>query len=192
VNGRRPSSCNGDVSDQSTFVGLSNNRVLILNGGCDDDTLSYAHMYDVENDSWTEISLGIKRRVPSATLLPNGQVILVSGEPVNVDQNLYESSDAGGDPRYVQILDPETKSVFTETSRGSIFRGYHNMIAVNKDGSILVGGGYNQKVRMFCSFDLCLKSMFFFKKKGRCWMRRTDPASVSSFIHFCKSNPSCF
>jgi hypothetical protein len=39
--------------------------------------------------------------------------------------------------------DPQTRSLTTETARDTVFRGYHNLVALTADGSLLVGGGFN-------------------------------------------------
>ncbi len=144
--GLRPAKCSGDRSDQSSFVPLTirGGEALVIGGGCDDDSLSSADFYNVASDSWSSIDLGIQRRVPAAVFLADGRVAVLSGEPVSVDQNLFAKSDAPSDTRYVQVIDPVSKTVETEQARGSLYRGYHNMAALLRDGSLLVGGGYSQ------------------------------------------------
>ncbi len=161
VNGLRPSKCDGDRSDQSTFVPLMNRggEILIIGGGCDDDTLAFAHFYNIPTDAWTSLNLGIRRRVPSATFLADGRVAIMSGEPVGVDQNVFSFLDASGDPRYVQMIDPELLTVATESARGSTYRGYHNMVALTDDAALLVGGGYGQAGDVGCE-EMSIQKFF--------------------------------
>eukprot|EP00947_MAST-08B_sp_MAST-8B-sp1_P004763 g4763.t1 len=66
-----------------------------------------------------------------------------SGEPPGLDQARYGVAEAGSrDTRYPQIFDPEARTVTTLTRRDSAFRGYHNTAGLLKDGSILLGGGF--------------------------------------------------
>ena len=89
----------------------------------------------------------ISRQVPASILLPDGTVLFLSGENPQLDQITYESRDGSQDPRLPQIFDPELKTMSLELQEGNsrdVFRGYHNMAALLKDGSVLVGGGFNQ------------------------------------------------
>jgi len=146
ANGLRPGSCQWDRSDQSTFIPLLHRggEILIIGGGSCDELLSRADFYNVQSDSWTSLELGIRRRVPSAVFLADGSVLVASGEPVGVDQNRFAKRDAAHDTRYMQIIYPVSKSFVTETARGTVYRGYHNMAALLADGSVLIGGGYSQ------------------------------------------------
>jgi hypothetical protein len=147
INGLRPlstqSTCGEYRSDQSTAVPLvvtPRGPELLIMCGCQPT----ADFYNVNGDYWHSLPLGILRNVPSSLLLPNGLVMLINGEGWNVDQNVYSKMDAGNDPRFVQLIDVEALTVYTETARGSTYRGYHNMAAVLSDGSIVTGGGYSQ------------------------------------------------
>eukprot|EP00455_Lapot_gusevi_P042681 TRINITY_DN5097_c0_g1_i3.p1 TRINITY_DN5097_c0_g1~~TRINITY_DN5097_c0_g1_i3.p1 ORF type:complete len:595 (-),score=209.04 TRINITY_DN5097_c0_g1_i3:89-1837(-) len=158
--GNRPTgdTCGGDRSDQSTAVPLltRGGEIAVL-GGCWADQLQRIHVYNVLADSWTSVNTGIPRRVAASNLLPDGRIVLVNGENPTLDQNLYGGSggpisEGSGDPRYVQIFDPYTMTVSTEAApiANTVFRGYHNTLAVLSDGAILVGGGFNQMGDVGC------------------------------------------
>jgi hypothetical protein len=104
----------------------------------------------VRTDSWRTIDSGISRGVPSCVLLPDGRVLLASGEDYNIDQVRYRHKDAARDPRYIQIFDPYSDQISTEKTREGEYRGYHNFAALLKDGRVLVGGGVNQNGDVGC------------------------------------------
>jgi hypothetical protein len=93
-------------------------------------------------------------------LLPDGTVLLISGESNDVDQNEFAGTDVGNaapsDPRHPQIFDPETLAVSTElppSGELDVFRGYHNTASLLHDGRVLVGGGFNQFGDVGCEND---------------------------------------
>lgn len=151
-NGQRdPNGCFWDPtgsSDQSTAVHLNTRGgELFIMGGCTSNrtTLQEIDIYNVKTDSWKKIDTGIRRGVPASILLPNGKVLILSGEDKEIDQNYFnESLDAPGDPRFPQIFDPETYELTTIDNRENVYRGYHNMAALMPDGSVMLGGGFNQ------------------------------------------------
>lgn len=142
--GRRPSGCEQGSEESSAAPLLTNGGELLVVGGCFGSTLQRLDLYNVHNDSWKSFNTGIKRGVPSTVLLPDGNVLILSGENYLIDQIRCKHRDASADPRYPQIFNPETHEIFTETSREDTFRGYHNFAGLLKDGSIILGGGFNQ------------------------------------------------
>lgn len=143
--GARPSGC-ADSSEQSSAVPLMHRGgELMILGGCYGATQQRIDIYNVQSDSWISVDTGIKRNVPATLLLPDGKVLLISGENPEINQIEYFEHDASSDPRYPQIFDPETLTVMTEIhAREDTFRGYHNFASIHRDGSIILGGGFNQ------------------------------------------------
>ena len=143
--GTRPTGCL-DSSEQSSAVPLMwRGGELMAMGGCDTATQQRLDIYNVQNDSWRSVNTGIRRNVPATVLLPDGTVLLLSGENPDVNQIRYRDRDASSDPRYPQTFDPETLIVTTEIhAREDIFRGYHNFASVVADGSIMLGSGFSQ------------------------------------------------
>jgi hypothetical protein len=153
--GKRPGSDCGDASDQSTALPLLTNQYdaeLLVVGGCSGTTLQKIDLYSVTDDIWRSFDSGVFRAVPASILLPDGRVLLVSGENLQNAQQEHLAADESNDPRYPQIFDPETRTITTEyPSNGrDSFRGYHNMAALLKDGTILVGGGFNWRGDVGC------------------------------------------
>ena len=156
-NGGRPGDCSS--SDQSTAVPITTEGgKLFVMGGCtsDDTAMASADVYHVHDDRWTRTLTGIMRGVGASLLLPDGRILLLSGENGHVNQNRYqtpqgvantEREDVYGpsDPRIAQIFDPRTRKVTTEwTEAADVYRGYHNTAALLPDGRVMVGGGFNQ------------------------------------------------
>lgn len=151
-NGLRPTdACAENKSEQSTAVPLVTFRggELLVIGGC----ATTADLYNADTDSWKSVELGIRRNVPAGIILPTGEIAVFSGEPVDVDQIMYSESDAPRDSRYVQIIDPETLDVYTESARSDVYRGYHNMVVLLPCGRLVVGGGYSQYGDVGCEED---------------------------------------
>ena len=151
-NGQRdPDGCFWDPtgsSDQSTAVHLNTRGgELFIMGGCTSNrtTLQEIDIYNVKTDSWKKIHTGIRRGVPASIILPDGKILIVSGEDKEIDQNFFDADkDGPGDPRFPQIFDPDTYELTTLDNREDIYRGYHNMAALLQDGSVMIGGGFNQ------------------------------------------------
>lgn len=163
--GLRPSGCSSTGSEQSSAVPLmQRGGELMVMGGCDAASQQRIDIYSIHSDSWRSVNTGIRRQVPASLLLPDGNVLLISGENPDVNQIRYRFRDASSDPRYPQIFDPETLTVTTEIhAREDVFRGYHNFASIVGDGSVVLGSGFNQfgdvgcgewKVRVFvCVFS---------------------------------------
>ena len=156
-NGGRPGDCSS--SDQSTAVPITTEGgKLFVMGGCtsDDTAMASADVYHVQDDRWTRTPTGIMRGVGASLLLPDGRILLLSGENGHVNQNRYPTFEGAtntarediygpSDPRIAQIFDPRTRTVTTEwTEAADVYRGYHNTAALLPDGRVMVGGGFNQ------------------------------------------------
>ena len=149
ANGKRPGKC-GEASNQSSAAPLTiRGGVLMIVGGCngDDETMQRIDLYDVETDSWSSLSTGVMRAVPATVLLPDGKVLILSGENEKINQIAFNSTHAPMDTRVPQLFDPVAMTVSSELGDGTqrdLFRGYHNFAALLPDGSLLIGGGFNQ------------------------------------------------
>ena len=143
--GARPSGC-PDSSEQSSAVPLLlRGGELMIMGGCDATTQQRIDLYNVHNDTWRSFNTGIRRNVPATLLLPDGTVLLLSGENPDINQIRYRTHDATSDPRYPQTFDPETMTLTTEIfAREDTFRGYHNFASLTHDGTVMLGSGFNQ------------------------------------------------
>ena len=144
--GVRPSGCPSKGSEQSSAVPLMlRGGELLVMGGCDAAAQQRIDLYNVRADTWRSVDTGIRRQVPSSLLLPDGNVLLISGENPDVNQIRYRVRDGPSDPRYPQVFDPEALTVLTEMhAREDVFRGYHNFASLVGDGSVMLGSGYNQ------------------------------------------------
>ena len=111
-------------------------------GGC---SLSTLDVYNPVTDTWRSIDTGIPRNTPSMVLLPDGTILLLNGENANLDQ--MKLGPLQGDPRYWSIFDPIAFTVTTLNIREPelLFRGYHNMVGLLKDGRIMIGGGVHAR-----------------------------------------------
>lgn len=121
-----------------TRAGAGAGEVVVIGGGCG-ASQQRIDVYTVATDSWRSLDTGVYRQVPSAALLPDGRAIIVNGENGNIDQTAAHAQDGGADPRYVQLFDPETMTVHTESVRSTVFRGYHNALALLPDATLLTG-----------------------------------------------------
>jgi len=155
TNGLRPrGGCNGD----STATIVSTGELLSL-GGCGS---SWLDLYNPHADSWRSVDTGVPRNTAASLLLPDGTVLLLNGENGRVDQSaaLSQLQSQAGDPRFMQVFHPLTMRVDTYPQREdggagadglqAPFRGYHNSVALLKDGRVLVSGGVHQRGDIGC------------------------------------------
>ena len=143
--GSRPVGCY-ERSDQSSSVLLmTNGGEILVAGGCSDNALQRFDVYNIKNDSWKSFDGVIRRGIPVAILLPDGKVMIINGENSAINQNSFDTVDSSLDTRYPQIFDPENEKIVIDSqNRDPRYRGYHNGAALLPDGSLLVGGGFNQ------------------------------------------------
>ncbi|HLP76115.1 MAG TPA: kelch repeat-containing protein [Candidatus Paceibacterota bacterium] len=150
---------------------LSNGKVLVAGGWNDDsfpDALSSVELYHPATRTWSQTgSLNVGRRMHTATLLPNGKVLVTGGQGVNFaslsSAELYDpitgtwtmtSGLRGSKNRHKAILlsngkvlveselyDPATE---TWTDTGSMNFGRTEYCAtLLPNGKVLVSGGYD-------------------------------------------------
>ena len=101
-NGKRPIDCadKHGGSDQSTAVHLTTRGgELLVMGGCTGNmqALQQIDLYNVQSDSWESFPAHIMRGVPASVIMPDGRVLILSGEDKTIDQNIYRNKDAKGD-----------------------------------------------------------------------------------------------
>lgn len=114
---------------------LNNGRVLIAGGykiGTNGGPLSSAEIYDPATGLFTPTgAMGTPRVRPTATILPDGRVLIVGG--INGPDYRYALTSA-------EIYDPAT-GLFTPTGYMSSKRDSHTAVRLD-DGNVLVVGGY--------------------------------------------------
>ena len=118
---------------------LLNNGLVLLAGGQGPDGmggftwLASAELYDPTAGTFTQTgSLNVARYSHTATLLSNGQVLIVGG------------NNSTGDPAPAELYDPSTNS-FSTTGSLNFPRDGHTATLLN-DGTVLIaGGGMNQQ-----------------------------------------------
>jgi hypothetical protein len=110
---------------------LPNGRVLVV-GGCLNsactDLASSAEVYDPAANNWTTVApLSVARYAHTATLLPNGKVLVAGG---------YD----GGRIATTELYDP-IEDTWTTIAPLNMARDYHTATLL-PDGKVLVAGGY--------------------------------------------------
>lgn len=125
---------------------LADGRVLIVGGrdnNCPDGStcrvysLASAEIFDPITGTFTPTgSLNISRWGHSATLLPNGRVLILGGESTDL-----ENTDRTG---VAEVYDPAIGQFTPWTSLGE-GRGFHTVTALN-NGKLLVAGGFRATV----------------------------------------------
>jgi galactose oxidase len=109
--------------------------VIAVGGSFDPDIQKEIDWYDPYIDKWCRLSapMPIVRRNSDFAYLPDGNVIIVNGEPSNFPQTPQNAP---------MILDPRTGQ-FTQGKPEPLdsTRGYHNTAALMPDGRVFVGAG---------------------------------------------------
>lgn len=108
--------------------------IILLIGTITNDYLSDAELYDPATDTWSPTaSLGVARDDHTATLLPNGKVLVAGGSS--------PTSSNRGETK-TELYDPTTG---TWTTTGSLNGGRTTHTAtLLSNGKVLVAGGYSQ------------------------------------------------
>lgn len=127
----------GDVMAWDSTMALVSTGEILVMGGTDDATAATRiDLYNPKTDAWKSVDTRVGRRNASATLLPDGKVLLINGWRDN-------SPSLGLDERTrPMIFDPETRKIESfEPYLGDRERGYHSFALLGKDGTVFVGGG---------------------------------------------------
>ena len=131
--GGRP---NDAMAWDSSSALLSTGEIMVLGGTNDVGTATMIDLYDYKKDSWTQVDTKVGRRNAGVVLLPDGKALIVNGWR-------DDSPSLGLDERTKpMIFDPESRALVTlEGAAKDLERGYHGFALLEKDASILVGGG---------------------------------------------------
>ena len=124
---------------EQTATLLSDGRVLVAGGRRGrtyGETLDSAEVYDPVSGRWNPTaSMSFRRAGHTATLLPNGRVLVVGGRSVTED---FGSSL----PDAAELYDPRTNQ-WSKTAPGGIARQGHTATLL-RDGRVLVVGGMGE------------------------------------------------
>src|SRR5262245_47628639 len=125
---------NNDGRTFHTATLLPNGKVLVAGGAYGDfvfTTTRSAELYDPATGKWTPTGdLNGVRALHTATLLPNGKVLVAGGEEADFDGPIIRSAE---------IYDPATGR-WTATGSLSALRAYHTATLL-PNGKVLVAGG---------------------------------------------------
>ena len=141
--------CVGTKSEQSSAFPLGEQLGVI--GGCFGDTRHMLDVYNAFDGTWKSFDTALARGVPASILLADGTVLFLSGENYELNQIAHKTKVGSRDPRVPQVFDPETGIISYQMGGAlDVFRGYHNMAALLPDGTVVVGGGFEQKGDVGC------------------------------------------
>ena len=114
---------------------LSNGKVLVVGGrinGFSTDALASAEIYDPATNTWTATgSLNIARAGHTATLLPNGKVLVTGGR--GLSQGVYSNFTSA------EVYDPAS-GTWSITGSLNTARSFHTATLL-PNGKVLVAGG---------------------------------------------------
>jgi hypothetical protein len=131
--------------DSHTATLLPNGKVLVaggVNGPGDQTATAIAELYDPASGTWTATgSLVTARYVHSATLLPNGKVLVAGG-----------FNDSSGYLASAELYDPAS-GIWTATGSLATARLLHTATLL-PNGQVLVAGGSNGSSNRFASAEL--------------------------------------
>lgn len=147
----------GGARKDHTATRLPDGRVLIAGGTglrtsggiTAEDTLKSALLFDPASDSFEPsiIVLAAARANHSATLLPDGSVLLAGGS--------YRSGTVTDYHPTVEFWDPAANPTGTRTIAGvelSVPRGYHQAVAIPDGGVVFIGG--RNRVQVHRTIDI--------------------------------------
>ncbi len=126
----------------SALVGTG--EILVMGGGGNPKAEAQRiDLYNPYTHQWRSKDTGITRHNPATTLLPDGTVLIINGEPGN-DKQPKEDPNVLGDRRQPQIYDPYSDTLTTLAAwpdANPQERGYHSFSLLLADGRIMLGGG---------------------------------------------------
>ena len=123
-------------------------EIMIVGGGANARAEAQRiDLYNPQTGTWRSKDTGITRHNPATTLLPDGSVLIVNGEPGD------DTANALGDRHSPQIYDPYSDRLTTLAAwpdPNPRDRGYHSFSLLLKDGRILLGGGMVTLAQVGC------------------------------------------
>jgi hypothetical protein len=125
---------------------LPNGKVLIAGGisqlGPTAQSVSTAELYDPSTGSFSATgSMSVPRISHTATLLPDGRVLIVGGNTGIVNQAIAASTTTA------ELYDPGT-GTFTSTAPMSVPRSLHTATLLN-NGKVLIAGGVTRTAELY-------------------------------------------
>ncbi|WP_437759564.1 Kelch repeat-containing protein [Sorangium sp. So ce1389] len=119
---------------QTALAPLPNGLVLRTGGSDDDSTLKEAALYDPATNTWASAgSMSVTRHLHTATLLPDGRVLVVGGYTLNRNE-MPEGRTS------VEIYDPAT-GAWTAAAPTNLPRMQHTATLLPSGRVLVVGGG---------------------------------------------------
>ena len=129
---------------------LADGRVLIVGGRTANPhevDVASAEIYDPETGRFSSTgSLAVPREGHTATLLPDGRVLVAGGSDVAVGTPALDNL-SGPVPRSAELYDPATAR-FSPTGSMTTGRANHGAVPL-KDGSVLIVGGQTNRVELY-------------------------------------------
>jgi hypothetical protein len=155
----------GQAWDSSAAL-VGTGEIMITGGGSGAQAEAQRiDLYNPQTGKWRSKDMGITRHNPATTLLPDGSVLIINGEPGD------DTANAIGDRHQPQIYDPFTDELTTLQSwpdTNPADRGYHSFSLLLKDGRILLGGGMVTLAEVGCERpDLRIFNPPYLKKGNR-------------------------
>jgi N-acetylneuraminic acid mutarotase len=154
---------------------LSNGKVLVAGGVNANLTINYlssAEIYDPTTRQWTAInSMTTARSSHTATLLPNGQVLVTGGS--------YQS---GGVLSSAELFNPNTGQ-WTATNAMTIARQHHTATFL-ANGQVLVAGGYGLAPNTY------LSSAEVYNPAVGTWTATSNSMAKARYLHTATALPN--
>jgi len=124
------------VPPTTATAALADGKVLFYGATCQSCTPLNCYLYDpIAHNLITGDSIGAGRSNATATLLPNGNVLVIGGYTYNFNSGVYTQTYLSS----AELIDPETGAV-TPTGSMNFPRAYHTA-TILPNGKVLIVGG---------------------------------------------------
>jgi WD40 repeat protein len=136
---------------------LASGRVLIAGGWSPDGPTDTAEIYDAGSGRFERLSqrLTARRARPSATVLPDGRVLLAGGA---------DADRLGSRLKSAEVFDPKTRS-FSPVGPMSAGRISHTATLL-RDGRVLVAGGRDEQIGVLATSEIFDPKTSRFQRTG--------------------------